>query len=162
MGFNSEFKGLNVLPPTSNYFIIYIIFALAVSVPVTLSHWCSRDFHQTGEVYTTQNSVSRKRSWYITDTTNWCYNGYWVFPGDKADGRGADHPLPSSAKVTEVQFTHVLPLWAFVACSRVNFTFFTSTNRRPPPPFPRNYVKVRRALTVEDSIHTYALFGYPR
>jgi hypothetical protein len=73
---------LNVLPPTSNYFII---FTLAVSVPVTLSHWCSTDFHQTAEVYTTQNSVSRKRSWYITDTTNWCYNGYWVFPGDKAD-----------------------------------------------------------------------------
>jgi hypothetical protein len=27
------------------------------------------------------------------------YNGYWVFPGGKATGRGAGHPTPSSAEV---------------------------------------------------------------
>jgi hypothetical protein len=112
----------NVLPQTSSDFITYI-FTLAVSDPVTLSHWCSTDFHQMGEVYTTRNSVSRKRSWYITDTTNWFYNEYRVFPGYKADGRGVDHPHLSNAEVTKV-VTPLLPLWAFVACSRLNFTFF--------------------------------------
>ena len=36
-------------------------------------------------------------------------------------GRGVDHPHPSSAEVKER--VELLPLWAFVACSRVNFTF---------------------------------------
>jgi hypothetical protein len=43
------------------------------------------DFHQMGEVYTTKNSVSQKRSWYITDIIFWCYNGHRVFPRGKAD-----------------------------------------------------------------------------
>jgi len=37
-------------------------------------------------------------------------------------GRGVDHPHPSRAEVKErVELHH---LWAFVACSRVNFTFY--------------------------------------
>jgi hypothetical protein len=38
------------------------------------------------------------------------------FPGVTRPGRGVDHPPASSAKV-------LLPLWAFVACSKVNFTY---------------------------------------
>ena len=45
------------------------------------------------------------------------YNGYQVFPGDKAAGHGVDHPPPSSADVKEiVELYHYSPQ-AFVACS---------------------------------------------
>ena len=51
------------------------------------------------------------------------YNGYRVsFLGVKRPGRGVDHPLPSSAKVKERVVIPLLPLWVFVACSRVTFT----------------------------------------
>jgi hypothetical protein len=51
------------------------------------------------------------------------YNGYWVsFPGVKQLGRGVDHPPPSSAEVKEKsRAIPLLPLWAFMACSRENF-----------------------------------------
>jgi hypothetical protein len=46
------------------------------------------------------------------------------FPGVKRPELGVDHPLPSSAEVKErVELYLFFPLWAFVACSRVNFTF---------------------------------------
>ena len=53
------------------------------------------------------------------------YSGYRVsFPGVKRPGRGVDHPLPFSAEVKErVELYIYPPLWAFVACYRVNFTF---------------------------------------
>jgi len=38
-------------------------------------------------------------------------------------GRGVDHTSPSSAEVKERVYLPLLPLWAFVACSRVKFTF---------------------------------------
>jgi hypothetical protein len=39
------------------------------------------------------------------------YNGYQVFPGDKAAGHGVDHPPPSSADVKEiVELYHYSPL----------------------------------------------------
>jgi len=50
----------------------------------------------------------------------------WVpglFPRVKRPGRGADHPPSSSAEVKERVAILLLPLWAFVASSRVNFTF---------------------------------------
>jgi hypothetical protein len=46
--------------------------------------------------------------------------GTGSFRGIKRPERGVDHPTPSSAEVKEKA---ELPLWAFVACSRVNFTF---------------------------------------
>jgi hypothetical protein len=46
--------------------------------------------------------------------------GTGSFPGVKRPGRGVDHPTPSSA---DVKGRVELPLWAFVACSRVNFIF---------------------------------------
>ena len=45
-------------------------------------------------------------------------HGYQVFPGEKQPGHGVDHPPPARAEVKER-----VPLQAFVACSRVNFTF---------------------------------------
>jgi hypothetical protein len=50
--------------------------------------------------------------------------GTGSFPGVKRPGCGVDHPPPSRAKVKErVELIPLLPLWAFVACSRVNLTF---------------------------------------
>jgi hypothetical protein len=49
--------------------------------------------------------------------------GTGSFPGVKRPGRGVNHLTPSSAEVKESRAIPVLPFWAFVACSRVNFTF---------------------------------------
>jgi len=52
------------------------------------------------------------------------YNGWGVsFPGLKRPGRGVDHLSPSSAQIKERVEVSRLPLWTFVACSTVNFTF---------------------------------------
>jgi hypothetical protein len=52
------------------------------------------------------------------------YNGYRVsFPGVKWPGRGVNHPPPTSAEVKEGGAIALLHLWAFVACSRVNFGY---------------------------------------
>jgi hypothetical protein len=45
------------------------------------------------------------------------------FSGIKRPGRGVDHPHPSSAEVKEKVEHTSTPLWAFMACSRVIFTF---------------------------------------
>jgi hypothetical protein len=42
------------------------------------------------------------------------------FPGLKRPERGVDHPPPSSAEVNEK--VELIRLWAFMACSKVNFT----------------------------------------
>jgi hypothetical protein len=49
--------------------------------------------------------------------------GTGSFLGVKRPGHGFDHPLLSSAEVRESTAVPLLPLWAFVACSRLNFTF---------------------------------------
>ena len=57
------------------------------------------------------------------------YNGYHIcFPGLKRPWRGFDYPSPSSADVKiMIRAIVLLPPLAFMACSRVNFTFFTFT-----------------------------------
>jgi hypothetical protein len=50
--------------------------------------------------------------------------GTGSFPEVKRPGRGVDHPPLSSAEVKkESRAIPLLLLWAFMACSRVNFTF---------------------------------------
>jgi hypothetical protein len=51
--------------------------------------------------------------------------GTGSFPGVKRPECGVDHPPPSSAEVRERESRVIplLPLWAFLACSRVNLTF---------------------------------------
>ena len=56
------------------------------------------------------------------------------FPGVKSPGRGAAHLAPMLKKEQSPTF---IPLWAFVACSRVKFTFtlnltFTFTDYKVP------------------------------
>jgi len=50
------------------------------------------------------------------------YNGYRVFPGGKVAGALTIHPhlAPRLRKSIAI---HLLPLWAFMACYRVNFAF---------------------------------------
>ena len=57
--------------------------------------------------------------------------GNGSFHGVMRPGRGVDHPPPSSAEVKE-RFELFL-LWAFVACSKMTFTFKERyiTKRRP-------------------------------
>jgi hypothetical protein len=49
--------------------------------------------------------------------------GDFLHPSRPALGPGIDHPLPYTAEVKERVELYLLPLWAFMACSRVNFTF---------------------------------------
>jgi hypothetical protein len=57
------------------------------------------------------------------------YNGYRAtFPRVKQPGRGVDHRPPSKAEVKESVVIPLLPLWAFVACSRVNLTLLIYPN----------------------------------
>jgi hypothetical protein len=50
--------------------------------------------------------------------------GTGSFPGVKRQGRGIDHPPPSSTKVKERVELHLcFPFWVFVACYRVNYDF---------------------------------------
>jgi hypothetical protein len=53
------------------------------------------------------------------------YNGYRVSStGVNWLGCGTDHPTPSSTEIKErVELLSLLPLWAFMVCSRMNFTF---------------------------------------
>jgi len=48
--------------------------------------------------------------------------GIGSFPGVKRPGHGVNHPPPSSAEVKERVELPLFHFWAFVACSRVNFT----------------------------------------
>jgi len=48
--------------------------------------------------------------------------GTGSFPGVKRPRRGVNHQPPSRAEVKERRAIPLLPLWAFVVCSRVNFT----------------------------------------
>jgi hypothetical protein len=50
------------------------------------------------------------------------HNGYWVsFPGVKRPGRGVDRPSHLAPKLKSWAVL-LLPLWAFIACSRAKFT----------------------------------------
>jgi hypothetical protein len=49
--------------------------------------------------------------------------GTGSFPGLKRQGRGVDYLLSSGAEVKERIELYLYSLWAFVACSMVNFTF---------------------------------------
>ena len=48
--------------------------------------------------------------------------GTGYFPGEKRPGRGAGHPSHLAPRLKKESRYTSTPLWAFVACSRVNFT----------------------------------------
>jgi hypothetical protein len=50
------------------------------------------------------------------------YNGHRFFPGGKAAGAWRWPTTASSAEVKKRVELYLFPLWAFVACSKVNFT----------------------------------------
>jgi hypothetical protein len=49
--------------------------------------------------------------------------GTGSFHGLKWPGRSVDHNPPLAPRLKKEGAIQLLPLWAFVACSRVNFTF---------------------------------------
>ena len=49
--------------------------------------------------------------------------GTGFFSGVKRPGRGVDHPPHLAPRLKKSRAITPLPLWAFVACYRVNFTF---------------------------------------
>jgi hypothetical protein len=49
------------------------------------------------------------------------YSWYRVITGVRRLGRGIDYP-PLLVPMLKSRAIHLLPLWAFVACSRMNFT----------------------------------------
>jgi len=51
--------------------------------------------------------------------------GTGSFLGVRRPGRGVDHPPTSSAEVKGKVEPYPYSLWAFLACSRVTFTFTT-------------------------------------
>jgi hypothetical protein len=54
------------------------------------------------------------------------------FPGVKPQGLGVNHPYLAPRLKKMSRAIHLLPLWAFVACSGVNFAFtfnFTVSKR---------------------------------
>jgi hypothetical protein len=71
------------------------------------------------------SKVFRTRPHWSLGPLRFLYNWYRVlFPGVKRPWRGLNHPTPCSAEVKEIVVTPLLSLWAFVACSGVNFTFY--------------------------------------
>jgi hypothetical protein len=46
-----------------------------------------------------------------------------TFPGVKRPRRGVDNQTPSKAEDTEIVVIPILSLWAFLVCSKVNFTY---------------------------------------
>jgi hypothetical protein len=64
--------------------------------------------------------------------------GTGSFPEVKRPGRDVHHPPPSSAEVKERVVIPLLPLWAFMACSRVNLTLhLTFMNRKDKDRIPK-------------------------
>ena len=56
--------------------------------------------------------------------------GTGSLPGVKRPGRDADHAPQSSTKVKERVVLYIFfPLWAFLACSRVNFMYINVVNQ---------------------------------
>ena len=79
-----------------------------------------------------KGKIFRTRPHQRWDAPSLLYKGYWVsFPELKLPGRGIDYPPPSSAEVEErSRAIPLLPIWAFMACSRVNFTLYSHFNVR--------------------------------
>jgi hypothetical protein len=67
------------------------------------------------------------------------YNGYRVFPGGKAAGRGADHPPPSSA---EVKKDHLKPVMG------VLYLFTYQNTVSPDKCIPRSSHEIRDNLHI--------------
>ena len=75
--------------------------------------------------------------------------GTGFFPGVKMSGRSVDHPPSFSADVKErVQLYLLLPLWVFVACSRMNVTCTNCVVPAVENPLPPQKIILRRCGTL--------------
>jgi len=69
-----------------------------------------------GEIF----RIRTDRPWWLP---NLLYNGYRVFPEGKAAVAGLWPPPPLAPRLKKSRVVPLLPLWAFVAYSSVNFIF---------------------------------------
>jgi len=71
-----------------------------------------------------------------------------LLPGVKRPGRGVDNPPSSSAEVKgKNKEIPLLPLWAFTACSKMNFTFSRLLRRTQSlPSCPPIFLSLLRVL----------------
>ena len=53
--------------------------------------------------------------------TSHLYTGSGFFPGVKRSGRGVDYPPYLAPRLGKTAAITLLPIWVFVACSRLNF-----------------------------------------
>jgi hypothetical protein len=95
--------------------------------PMTL--WCAKDFSTARIISPNYGNTFRTRPDRPWGLHSILYNGYRVVPGVKRPRCGVDHLphlVPSLKKSTAIP---LLPLWAFVVCSRVKFnSTFTFTS----------------------------------
>ena len=65
--------------------------------------------------------ISRPALWPTQPPVQWVPD---IYRGERSRGLGVDHPIPSSAVVKErVGLYLQSPVWTFVACLRMSFTF---------------------------------------
>jgi hypothetical protein len=130
----------SVLFGTLTYRCLYFSFEIKlVFSPYTKdlpnTKWCTfyvsnslRDFRKlgrSGDRIPVGGEIFRTRPDRPWDPSSILYNGYRVFPGGKTPGAWRWTSPPSSAEVKErAELDLLLPLWAFVACSNVNLTFY--------------------------------------
>jgi hypothetical protein len=89
--------------------------------------------------------------------------GICSYTGVQRPGWGVDHSPPSSAEVKErVELYLYSPLWAFMACSRVNFTFTCFSYFRlggiyVNPPLPEERKMFRVHQRCENMVSVYCI-----
>ena len=97
---------------------------IAQSVQRLATGWTVRGSNPSGdEIFRTRPNGS----W---GPSSLLYNGHRVLlPGVKRPGRGVNHPPPPGAKVKKNSTAiTLLPLWAFMVCSRANSFIGTGLN----------------------------------
>ena len=100
---------------------------IAQSVQGLATGWTTRGSNPDGaEIFRTRLDQSCGRLAY-------CTMGTGSFPALERPGRGFDHPPPwGGAQVKKKKSSDIplLPFWAFMACSGVNFTFIIETQAK--------------------------------
>ena len=83
------------------------------------------------------------------------YNGYRVFPGSKSARRDVDHPPHLAPSYRKNKAIPLLLLRAFVACSRVTFTFTFTLPVNTTPKIRETDSKIKSLLRFYRILNIY-------